>query len=159
MSSPVSYGDSGKLLSQGAVAPAYYFFGPLDVLKDEAVAGLLDRVLDPSLRDFNYDQRSAAQLQPEDVEQRGPDPGERGLAPEGLVPLLEQVRVVAGGQLEPGVEGDEREPLPGPGAVHRPAEGEVAEHRSVRPGVGAREPAGVLGRPLRSPSISGGADV
>jgi DNA polymerase-3 subunit delta len=68
MPTPVPYGDSGKLLSQGAVAPAYYFFGPIDVLKDEAVAGLLDRVLDPSLRDFNYDQRSATQLQPEDVE-------------------------------------------------------------------------------------------
>ncbi|HEX9166485.1 MAG TPA: DNA polymerase III subunit delta [Gemmatimonadales bacterium] len=68
MSSPVPYGDSGKLLSQGAVASAYYFFGPVDVLKDEAVAGLLDRVLDPSLRDFNYDQRSATQLQAEDVE-------------------------------------------------------------------------------------------
>ncbi len=68
MPSPVPYGDSGKLLSQGDVAPAYYFFGPLDVLKDEALAGLLDRVLDPSLRDFNYDQRSATQLQPEDVE-------------------------------------------------------------------------------------------
>src|SRR5512139_719102 len=68
MASPVTYGDSGKLLSQGPVAPAYYFFGPVDVLKDEALAGLLDRVLDPSLRDFNYDQRSAAQLQAEDVE-------------------------------------------------------------------------------------------
>lgn len=68
MSAPLTYGDSGKVLSQGPVAPAYYFFGPVDVLKDEALAGLLDRVLDPSLRDFNYDQRSATQLQPEDVE-------------------------------------------------------------------------------------------
>jgi DNA polymerase-3 subunit delta len=68
MPSPVTYGESGKLLSQGDVAPAYYFFGPVDILKDEALAGLLDRVLDPSLRDFNYDQRSATQLQAEDVE-------------------------------------------------------------------------------------------
>jgi DNA polymerase-3 subunit delta len=63
-----SYAESGKLLSQGPLAPCYYFFGPIDILKDEAVAGLLDRVLDPGLRDFNLDQRSAAQLQPEDVE-------------------------------------------------------------------------------------------
>jgi DNA polymerase-3 subunit delta len=63
-----SYGESGKLLSQGAVAPCYYFFGPVDILKDEAVAGLLDRVLDPGLRDFNLDQRSASTLQPDDVE-------------------------------------------------------------------------------------------
>lgn len=63
-----SYADSGKLLSQGPIAPCYYFFGPVDILKDEAVAGLLDRVLDPGLRDFNLDQRSAGQLQPEDVE-------------------------------------------------------------------------------------------
>lgn len=68
MAAPVRYGESGKLLAQGPIAPAYYFFGPVDVLKDEALAGLLDRALDPALRDFNYDQRSAAQLQPEDVE-------------------------------------------------------------------------------------------
>lgn len=63
-----AYGESGKLLSQGPIAPCYYFFGPVDILKDEAIAGLLDRVLDPGLRDFNLDQRSASQLQPEDVE-------------------------------------------------------------------------------------------
>lgn len=63
-----TYGDSGKLLAQGPLAPSYYFFGPVDALKDDAIAGLLERALDPSLRDFNLDQRSASQLQPEDVE-------------------------------------------------------------------------------------------
>jgi DNA polymerase-3 subunit delta len=63
-----AYGESGKLLSQGPIAPCYYFFGPVDILKDEAIAGLLDRALEPGLRDFNLDQRSASQLQPEDVE-------------------------------------------------------------------------------------------
>ncbi|HUF36650.1 MAG TPA: DNA polymerase III subunit delta [Gemmatimonadales bacterium] len=48
-------------------AGAYYFHGSEDVLKDEAVQALLDRVLDPSLRDFNLDQRSAAQLDPESL--------------------------------------------------------------------------------------------
>src|SRR5918995_7134666 len=43
-------------------ARAYYFHGPEDLLKDEALRALLDRVLDPSLRDFNLDQRSAGQL-------------------------------------------------------------------------------------------------
>ena len=56
-----SYGESGTLLSQGPIAPCYYFFGPVDILKDEAIAGLLDRALDPGLRDFNLDQRSASQ--------------------------------------------------------------------------------------------------
>jgi DNA polymerase-3 subunit delta len=38
------------------------------VLKDEAVRAVLDHVVDPSLRDFNYDQRGASQLDPEAVE-------------------------------------------------------------------------------------------
>ena len=63
-----TYGASGKLLAQGPIAPCYYFFGPVDILKDEAVAGLLDRILDPGLRDFNLDQRSAGSLQADDVE-------------------------------------------------------------------------------------------
>lgn len=63
-----TYTESGKLLKQGPIAPCYYFFGPVDLLKDEAIADLLDRCLDPSLRDFNFDQRSAHQLAPEDVD-------------------------------------------------------------------------------------------
>jgi DNA polymerase-3 subunit delta len=43
-------------------ARAYYFHGPEDLLKDEALRAILDRVLDPSLRDFNLDQRSAGQI-------------------------------------------------------------------------------------------------
>ena len=56
-----------RSLNKGDVASVYYFHGPEDVLKDEAVRTILDRVLDPSLRDFNFDQRSAAQLDAEDV--------------------------------------------------------------------------------------------
>src|SRR3954470_1827847 len=52
---------------KGSLAPVYYFHGPEDVLKDEAVHAILDRVLDPSLRDFNFDQRSAGQLDAETV--------------------------------------------------------------------------------------------
>ena len=47
--------------------PAYYFHGPEDLLKDEAVRAILDRALDPSLRDFNLDQRWAGQLDPDDL--------------------------------------------------------------------------------------------
>jgi DNA polymerase-3 subunit delta len=63
-----SYVDSAKLLKQGALSPCYYFHGPVDLLKDEALAGLLERSLDPSMRDLNYDQRSATQLAPDDIE-------------------------------------------------------------------------------------------
>src|SRR4051812_22084488 len=54
-------------LKKGDLAPVYYFHGPEDVLKDEAVRTILDQVLDPAMRDFNFDQRSAGQLDPEEV--------------------------------------------------------------------------------------------
>lgn len=56
-----------RSLRRGEVAPAYYLHGPEDLLKDEAVRAVLDRALDPGLRDFNLDQRSAAQLDPEEL--------------------------------------------------------------------------------------------
>jgi DNA polymerase-3 subunit delta len=56
-----------RSLQKGELAPIYYFYGAEDVLKDEAVRMILDKALDPSLRDFNFDQRSAAQLDAEDV--------------------------------------------------------------------------------------------
>ena len=61
------YGTFTKALAAGKLAPAYYFLGAENVLKDEATTALLDRVLDPGLRDFNLDVRSAQQLEPEDV--------------------------------------------------------------------------------------------
>jgi DNA polymerase III subunit delta len=56
-----------RSLKQGDLAAVYYFHGPEEVLKGEAVSALLDRVLDPGTRDFNLDQRSAAQLDPEQI--------------------------------------------------------------------------------------------
>jgi DNA polymerase III subunit delta len=56
-----------RSLDRGELAPVYYFFGPEDVLKDEATAAVLARALDPSLRDFNFDQRSAGQLDPDEI--------------------------------------------------------------------------------------------
>lgn len=54
-------------LQKGGPSRVYYLHGPEDILKEEAIAAILDRALDPSLRDFNLDQRSAGQLDPETV--------------------------------------------------------------------------------------------
>jgi DNA polymerase III subunit delta len=54
-----------RRLKQGPPDPVYYFHGDEDVLKDEAVAALLDATVDPGLRDFNVDQRTAAELDAE----------------------------------------------------------------------------------------------
>jgi DNA polymerase III subunit delta len=56
-----------RSLKKGDLAPVYYLHGPEDVLKDEAVRAILDRALDPSVRDFNFDQRSAGQIDAETV--------------------------------------------------------------------------------------------
>jgi DNA polymerase-3 subunit delta len=56
-----------RSVKRGEIAPAYYLHGPAELLKDELVRGVLDCVLDPGLRDFNLDQRSAAQLDPEEI--------------------------------------------------------------------------------------------
>jgi len=56
-----------KSLNKGDLNAVYYFHGAEDVLKDDAIKTILDQALDPSLRDFNFDQRSAAQLDAEDV--------------------------------------------------------------------------------------------
>jgi DNA polymerase III subunit delta len=57
-----------RSIHQGHLAPAYYFHGPEDVLKDEAVRAILDRALDRALRDFNFDQRSATQLDGDELQ-------------------------------------------------------------------------------------------
>ena len=55
-----------RSLKQGRTPEAlYYLHGDEDVLKDEAIRALVDRVLDRGARDFNFDQRSAADLDPE----------------------------------------------------------------------------------------------
>jgi len=56
-----------RSLSKGELAPVYYLHGPEEILKDEAVQRIVDRALDPALRDFNFDQRSAGQLDPEAI--------------------------------------------------------------------------------------------
>lgn len=51
-------------LKQKGPAPAYYFHGAEDVLKDEALEKLLDLTVERSLRDFNVDHIQAAQADP-----------------------------------------------------------------------------------------------
>ncbi|HEY4320483.1 MAG TPA: DNA polymerase III subunit delta [Gemmatimonadales bacterium] len=54
-------------LSKGPPAPAYYIHGPESILKDDALAQILDHALDPGTRDFNLDIVSAQQLDPADL--------------------------------------------------------------------------------------------
>jgi DNA polymerase III subunit delta len=56
-----------RSLKKGELAPVYYLFGPEDVLKDDAVRSIIDQATDPAMRDFNLDQRSAVQLDPDDL--------------------------------------------------------------------------------------------
>ncbi len=56
-----------RSLTKGGPAAVYYLHGAEDILKDEAVRAIIDRTLDPSLRDFNLDTRSAPQLDSESL--------------------------------------------------------------------------------------------
>jgi len=62
-----SWDDLYKTIRKGDLPAAVYLYGTEEPLKDEALQELLDRALDPGLRDFNLDTRSAATLQPDDV--------------------------------------------------------------------------------------------
>jgi len=57
-----------KGLRKGEIPNAIYLHGAEDVLKEEAVLEIVTRTLEPSLKDFNFDQRSAAGLDPEGAE-------------------------------------------------------------------------------------------
>jgi DNA polymerase-3 subunit delta len=62
-----SYDALLRSLPKGELALVYYLHGPEDILKDEAVQAIVDKAIDPTLRDFNFDQRSAGQLDPEAI--------------------------------------------------------------------------------------------
>ncbi len=72
-----------KSIRKGEIPGAIYLHGPEDVLKDELIAEITGRVLDPGTRDFNLDIRSAATLDPDAVE-----------ALCGTVPMMAERRVV-----------------------------------------------------------------
>jgi DNA polymerase-3 subunit delta len=56
-----------RALKKGDVSPVYYLVGAEDLLKVDLAREISDRVLDPSLRDFNFDQRTATSLDPEEL--------------------------------------------------------------------------------------------
>lgn len=56
-----------RALKKGDVSTVYYLVGAEDLLKVDLVREITDRVLDPSLRDFNFDQRTATSLDPEEL--------------------------------------------------------------------------------------------
>ena len=56
-----------RALKKGDVDQVYYLVGAEDLLKADLVREITDRVLDPSLRDFNFDQRIAISLDPEEL--------------------------------------------------------------------------------------------
>ena len=62
-----TYDDLLRALGRGELVPVYYLFGPEDVLKDETSRAIVDRALEPHERDFNFDQRSAQGLEPEEL--------------------------------------------------------------------------------------------
>lgn len=57
-----------KAVLKGDIPNAVYLHGAEDVLKEEAVAEIVAKALDPSLKDFNFDQRTATDLDPESAE-------------------------------------------------------------------------------------------
>ena len=62
-----TYDDLLRALGRAELLPVYYFFGPEDVLKEEAARAIVDRALEPHERDFNFDQRTAQGLEPEEL--------------------------------------------------------------------------------------------
>ena len=54
-----------KEVKAGKLASVYYFHGPEETLKEEALGALVDLAVDAGSRDFNYDVRHATALDPE----------------------------------------------------------------------------------------------
>ncbi len=77
-----------RALARG-IAPAYYLHGSAALLKDDALAAILDVALDPTLRDFNLDLLSARQL----------DPDQLGAAL-AVLPMMAERRVVVVREIE-----------------------------------------------------------
>lgn len=55
----LSYDALLRALKRGDPDPVYYLHGEEHLLKDDLVRALVDRVVEPAMRDFNFDVRSA----------------------------------------------------------------------------------------------------
>jgi DNA polymerase-3 subunit delta len=67
MAAPLSFDTAYRRFRRGEIDPVYYLTGDEDTLKDELIALLADQAVDPSMRDFNFDVRSASDLGPESL--------------------------------------------------------------------------------------------
>ena len=63
-----SYEEVRRSLDRGEIRAVYYLYGPEEVLKSEIAAAIVERALDPSCRDFNFEPHTASQLDPEALE-------------------------------------------------------------------------------------------
>ena len=67
MAASLSFDTAYRRFRRGEIDPVCYLTGDEDTLKDELIALLADQVVDPSMRDFNLDVRSASDLGPESL--------------------------------------------------------------------------------------------
>ncbi len=63
-----SFDDLFRAVRKGEIPQAIYLYGAENALKEELLREIVDRVVEPGTRDFNYDIRSARTLEPEHVE-------------------------------------------------------------------------------------------
>lgn len=62
MAASLTFDTAYRRIRRDDVDPVYYLTGDEDVLKDELIALLADRVVEPSVREFNMDVRLASDL-------------------------------------------------------------------------------------------------
>jgi DNA polymerase III subunit delta len=67
MAASLSFDVAFRQIRRGEPAPLYYLTGDEEVLKDELLECLVDRVVDPAARDFNFDVRAAGDLDGESL--------------------------------------------------------------------------------------------
>ncbi len=67
MASTLTFDQLTRALKQGTLAPVYYVHGEEMALAQDAVNSIVDRAVDPAMRDFNLDQRTASTLDPDDL--------------------------------------------------------------------------------------------
>ena len=62
MAASLTFDTAYRRIRRGDIDPVYYLTGDEDILKDELIGQLTDRVIDPSMREFNLDVRVASDL-------------------------------------------------------------------------------------------------
>jgi len=67
MAATLSFDSAYRRCRRGELDPVYYLTGDEDTLKDELIALLAEQVVDPSMRDFNFDVRLAPDVDAESL--------------------------------------------------------------------------------------------